>query len=494
MVKLTPFFSSLKHLQKLKLGNSHAVSIQKDRVRVIGELDIKEVHLVAGQIHKYEPGSLTGFRNMDLMTLEAENCKDFDKIHLILTDICNSTKALKLMKLDMRHTGIVFPFADILLKSSITQIILKDLSVNGVFCQFIRYFLKSRVEEVIIDGLHAEGICSFDLGTFEQCRIKKLSVKDIDNQSFLIFKPQPTLNKFMECLTDLSAINIGEQYFPCPMSENLIHLTTLNVSHNYLDQWNMFPKCTKPFPALQSLAIDYNNFEHLIALGNLITHMKDLVNLTASHNKMHLMPQPVTVTWPENLLRMDLGWNQLHDEVFLYLPETLEMLDLSHNLIYTVTHLQRMRSLVELHLSDNRIKSLNGLHLPLSVLRLDVAQNNITIIDTDTIISLSLTELDFSGNPLQCDCDTELLTTYCNTTSDTKILGWPSGYTCQTPENLRGETLQQISLPWPVCHIEAFVCIIISCCISLSVLCYILYLKLKRHAYSNLNVVQLFVS
>ncbi|XP_062411612.1 toll-like receptor 2 [Sardina pilchardus] len=491
VIQLAPSFGSLKHLQRLKLGNSHAVSIQKNPVKVTEELDIKEVHLVAGKIKEYEPGSLEALKNMDLVTLEAENCQEFDKMYLMLSDICNSTKALKLMKLDLRQTSVALFINDTILKSNIKQLILQDLSVSGAYCSVIQYALKSNLEEVIIEGLHAEGICNIALGTFERCHLKKLSVKDIDNEAFLIFEPQPTLNKFMECLTGLSAIHIGESFFPCPMSENLKHLTTLNVSHNYLDDKNMFPHCKMPFPALQSLAIDYNHFEHLVIFGNKISHMKDLANLTASHNKIHLEPQPGTVAWPKSLKRMDLGWNQLSDEVFLYLPETLEMLDLSHNYIDTVTNIQGMKNLADLRLSGNRIKSLNGLRLPPSVLRLYVDLNNITTLSTATVSSFSVTALDFSGNPLHCDCDTEPLIRYCRAMSETKVLGWPSGYRCQTPESLRGETLQQISLPWPSCNRAAFACIIICCCLSLSALCYILYLKLrKRSAYSTLSALR----
>lgn len=176
---------------------------------------------------------------MDLVTLEAESC----------SMICYSTKALKLMKLDIRQTGIVFSLSNTLLKSNVTWLIPKDLSVNGAYSSFIRYALKSRSEEVIIDGLHAEGVCLITLGTFERCHLKKLSRRDIDNKAFL-FNPHQTLDTHGVFDKLISNKYIGENIFPCQISENLKHVTTLNVSNNYLDEWNMFPNCKIPFPAL----------------------------------------------------------------------------------------------------------------------------------------------------------------------------------------------------------------------------------------------------
>lgn len=247
----------------------------------------------------------------------------------------------------------------------------------------------------------------------------------------------------------------------------------------------MFPSCRKPFPVLQSLVIDHNRFQQLGFLGNVTAHMKDLVNFSASYNKIHLEPR-VTINWTKSLKRLNLRGNLLSDDVFMHLPETLEMLDLSENNdIQVVTNLLQMKDLAELHLSGNQIKSIGDLPLPASVQFLYLDRNNVTAISVETLKSFRLTELDFSGNPMNCDCDTQQVSQYCQGTSVT-ILNWPARYRCQTPASLKGLMLEHVSFSWPSCHKGPFALIVIFCGMIVVIICCILY----RNQRSQYNAVE----
>ncbi|KAL2086168.1 hypothetical protein ACEWY4_017227 [Coilia grayii] len=478
-IVLEDSFDPLGNLRSLKVGNSHAVSIRKSDVKRLGELRLKEIHLVAGDINEYEPGSLKVLKKLDMLTLDTQYSQFIENYLYLAEDIRNSTKALTVLKVDVRKSEIMI-LVPSYMQMTISRVIVRDVFVNGSTCQALPYYMKATPEELTVENVHAEGQCYLTLGSFDRCRLRKLFVKSIDNPNFLRFAPQPTLLKLMECFLELSAVNIGERFFPCEMSDFLVNLRALNVSANELNEWGLFSRCLKPFPALQSLAIDHNFFNHLGFLGNVTAHMTNLVNFTASHNKIQLDPQTVAINWSKSLRRLNLRNNLLTDEVFQFLPQTLEMLDVSYNDIHVVCNLQGMSRLQELLLSGNKIMALSNVLLPSSVRLLHVDRNNMSTISEATFLSLSLTELDFSGNPLHCDCDTPQLARFCSGSTQTKVLHWPSGYRCQSPDSLRNQTLQQASLPWPTCHTAALAVIIVSC-ICLPVLSFVLFKKLTGH-------------
>ncbi|XP_062387968.1 toll-like receptor 2 [Sardina pilchardus] len=418
-------FDPRGNLRSVKLGSSHGITIRRDNIKRAQQLGLKEIHLV-GKINEYEPGSLLALKHMDMLTVDTEYSQDLAKHLLMLIDICNNTKALTVMKIDLLKNNIVFPVHDLLQTASLSRLIAKDVKVNGILCQFLSYFMKSSLEEVDIQNIHGEGQCNMAFGSFDRCRVRTFSLNGIDNMDFLRFHPQPTIPKFMACLTDISAINISTRYFPCELSVALVNLKTLNVSINELTERRLLGDCKEPFPKLQSLAIDHNMFEHLGILGNKTAHMKDLVNFTASYNSIHLEPQTVSINWTKSLIRLNLRGNQITGEAFLFLPQTLEMLDISYNIIHTIPNLQMMNNLRELFLSGNKIMTLHNVLLPSSVRLLRVDRNNMSIVSEATIRSLNVTQLDFSGNPLHCDCDTLQLAQFCRDSSQTEILGWPS--------------------------------------------------------------------
>ncbi|KAL2086170.1 hypothetical protein ACEWY4_017229 [Coilia grayii] len=476
-IVLEDSFDPLGNLRTFKLGSSSTISIRKDRVKRLGELRLKEIHLVAHDIAEYEQGSLMVLKNLDMVSVDTQYAQISDKHFLLLEDISGATKALTILKVDIRSTETI-PFPHHLQTSSISKLIVRDIFVNGSICKTLPSYLAASPEEIIVENVHAEGECYLILGSFDRCRLRKLFVKDIDNKDFLRFIPQPTLLKLMECFLELSAIHIGETFFPCEMADFLVNLKALNVSVNELTEWRLLSRCLKPFPALQSFAIDHNIFQHLGFLGNATAHMENLVNFTASYNRIHLEPQVIAINWTKSLRRLNLRNNQLTDEVFQFLPQTLEMLDVSYNDIHVVCNVQGMSHLQELLLSGNKIMALSNVLLPSSVRLLHVDRNNMSTISEATFLSLSLTELDFSGNPLHCDCDTPQLARFCSGSTQTKVLHWPSGYRCQSPDSLRNQTLQQASLPWPTCHTAALAVIIVSC-ICLPMLCCVLFKKLR---------------
>ncbi|XP_062377324.1 toll-like receptor 2 [Sardina pilchardus] len=469
-------FDPRGNLRGLKLGSSHGITIRRDQVKRLGNLRLKEVHLVAGKVKEYEPGSLSALKNMDMLTLDTEYSDTATHL-LILTDTCNNTKTLTVTKLDLTKTNIVFPVQDLLERSTFSRLIAKDWMIDGIYCKLMPYFLNSNIEELYVENLHGKDLCNFTIGTFTRCHLRIFSLNGIDNRDFMRFRPQLTIGKFMACLTDISAINISTRFFPCELSVALVNLKTLNLSINELLETRVLTDCQSPFPKLQSLAVDHNMFEHLGVLGNKTAHMKDLVNLTASYNTIHLEPQVIFINWTKSLRRLNLRGNQLTNEAFLFLPQTLEMLDISYNIIHTIPNLQRMNNLRELFLSGNKIMTLHNVLLPSSVRLLRVDRNNMSIVSEATIRSLNVTQLDFSGNPLHCDCDTLQLAQFCRDSSQTEILGWPSRYRCQSPDSLRNETLQQLSLPWPSCH-KGLCALIMICCICLPIICYLLFKKL----------------
>ncbi|XP_066548583.1 toll-like receptor 2 [Amia ocellicauda] len=483
-IQLGDTFALLRHLQVLKLGNPDIVSFGKDSFQGLSGLALKEFHLITGDFREYEPRSLKVLHDLEKITLEVNMWQNIDVLLTMGKDIVNSTKALKLANLDLLRIEKVIPIYDIFLNSDLKSFTLQNISTDGNYCTpLLTVILNSRIEELTLDTLHTKANCTPIIHSFEKVMLKRFSLKNLDNPKFIFFLPQPTMKKFLEKVQAISVINCGMFFLPCLISDSLLSMETLDLSNNTLQEETLFPRCNKPFPALKSLVIDTNTFLNLSELGNYTSHMKYLVNFSASDNKIVIGSQ-YAINWTRSLKRLNLRGNQLSDDVFMYLPDTLEVLDISYNAISVIANVKKMNNLVELYLSGNKILSLADLSSLSSLRLLYVDRNKITGVTVEELSAIHLTELKFSYNPFDCNCNIRYLSRYCQSTS-VAIVDWPKGYRCETPESLKDRELQSVSIPWASCNKGAFACIMLVQMVVTILIIWYAIRKWKRRNYSQ---------
>ncbi|KAG9338421.1 hypothetical protein JZ751_025825 [Albula glossodonta] len=223
--------------------------------------------------------------------------------------------------------------------------------------------------------------------------LRALTYLDISNNAEVVLHLSPTIS----LLKDLQVLKLGNPHLTSFRKDSFQGLSSLKLKEFLLitgDFTEYEPTSLMPLHNLERLTLELNI--------SVTLHMKDLVNFSASYNKIHLESQDPLI-WTKSLRRLNLRGNQLSDKVLSKLPESLEMLDLSFNDIKTITNMVPMKNLVELYLSGNQLKSMPELSLFTSINLLHVDQNDIATFDTNPIRSSSLTELKFGHNPFNCD-------------------------------------------------------------------------------------------
>uniref|UniRef100_A0A8C4SKR4 Toll-like receptor 2 n=1 Tax=Erpetoichthys calabaricus TaxID=27687 RepID=A0A8C4SKR4_ERPCA len=449
-ITLQDEFRNLQNLTFLKIGSPQISTLKANTFSELEGIPLKQFHLITGDISEYE-GSLKMLKSLDTLILELNMWAHLDILKSLLGDISNATKALQIINVNLTKSGKNTSVDSFLIHSKITSIAFQNISTNVFqFARFLRVILSSDIEEVKADTLYTTGNFTPCIQPFKNLRLRRIFFKNLDNPYFLFFFPQPTIPKFASHITHLIVINCQFYFFPCLISDSLTKLEIFDFSVNKLSEKLLFPKCHKPFPQLRSLTINSNNFEHLAFLGNATSHMKNLVNFSASSNNIYLESR-FAINWTQSLLRLNLSRNAICSDVFAYLPETLLVLDLSFNDISTITGIEKMKWLQEIHLSGNSLFSLAELSSLSSVQVLHANRNKISVLMSYLMETPVLMEVNLGRNPFLCDCEIQVASNYFQNTAAT-VIGWPLEYQCDLPGDLNGTLINSVAFPWTQCN------------------------------------------
>ncbi|XP_069794289.1 toll-like receptor 2 isoform X2 [Narcine bancroftii] len=334
------------------------------------------------------------------------------------------------------------------------------------------------MEELYLSTIKLNGIGRWNIQTVsaEKINVRKVSIIDVGNPNFYQFYSLDYLLDIFTPLLELTIIKGSVFYVPCQVSEGMTHLKYLDFSSNLLHGSTFIPQtCLVPFPNLNVLILNKNQFKNLQSLSRLTAKLKNLSHLCVSHNSLFL-PKGQTCTWLQTVKHIDLSHNILEGNVFDCLPASLEFIDLSYNSITTVPNLKRLENLHEIFLTGNAIVSFPEIAADHSLKTLHIDYNKITDVNIASLQSLDLTELKLSHNPFECFCTIQSFSNYVQQT-DAKIIDWPDQYQCDSPQKFRGQVIKYLKFSPIECNIPLFIGIFMASVAILVAVCVILCIK-----------------
>ncbi|XP_078034273.1 insulin like growth factor binding protein acid labile subunit convoluted [Augochlora pura] len=260
--------------------------------------------------------------------------------------------------------------------------------------------------------------------------------------------------------------------------EGLLQLLTLNLTGNRLER---IPNgAFQGLVSLRTLDLSHNKLESLDnRTHGLLDDCLSLERVNLSHNKISFVTKktfPHDPWIPYRLKEIDLSYNTMPVLTFELTrgAKKVQILNISHNNIndirrYVIGNLTAIQTLdlsyndindissepnifdppanlTNLYLSHNHLS-----HMPLEKILplpnlkvLDVRSNEIGVFDDAYMkIIKNGTKLEYSGNPLQCDCYARPLKRWLNT--HTEIPEEWTNVTCQSPNFLIGKTISEIT-------------------------------------------------
>ncbi|XP_057710049.1 toll-like receptor 1 [Corythoichthys intestinalis] len=441
--KLPDCFQNLTNLQVLSLGSKAALSVQLNDLKPVMNISLQHLLLSAGVPWRmYEPGAL-GMLSLQKLSLFVNFCGRFDMFDKILVDF-NVTRAsaLKLITMfsdDCNVTGDPFQNLEAMphvrnvtventwLNTSFLEIFLKNIWLSSV--QHLK-FINITYNEDTPDGLqfHFHPVN-------HNISLRFVSFDGVLHRQY----KYPTLNISFDDLSNVNYVKFsgsGMIILPCKLLTTMPSLETLDMSGNLLkDSGFWWHECsyTSVFPKLKRLLLSKNSFRSLSFISKRTHEMKHLESIDLSFNSIELDAQCI---WPNHLIELNLGNNNLGSKVFEYLSPHVERILLEKTGITALTQkdLSQFPKLKYLYLSSNSIQALpEHLNAP-NLISLYVDQNAITTLSQQVLQGLpKLQNIKAGNNPFSCSCDLHWFITDLN---KSLLLDWPLDYSCSTPVKL----------------------------------------------------------
>ncbi|XP_051868040.1 toll-like receptor 2 isoform X2 [Pristis pectinata] len=471
--------SKLQKLHTLRFGNTWLSSLNSSTLFFLHGIPVKEIYLITGELQTYEPGTLNILQSMEKLSLDLQFGQQPQLLINIFKDIPISTTTLEILNTDMvkygKNVDLFFP----LKKSNVSTLVLRNISIDDSLTTYLfTSVLSSHIKELYLHTITMNGIGKWNVQTVsaEKINLRRVSIIDVTNPNFYKFYSLEYLLDIFSQLRELTIIKGSLFYVPCKVSEIMTNLRYLDLSSNLLQVPTFVPeKCSVPFPNLNTLILNKNQFTNLPRLSRVTAKLKSLSSISVSYNDL-LLPNGQTCTWLQTMKHMDLSHNTLEGNVFECLPASLESLDLSYNSIATVPNLKRLKNLREIFLTGNVIISFPEIAGGHSLKILHIDYNKINNINMGSLQSLDLTELDLSNNPFECFCGIQSFSNYIQQT-DTEVLNWPDQYQCDSPRKFRDQVIKYLKFSPIECNIPLFIGILVACIAILVAVCVMLCIK-----------------
>ncbi|KAL3887313.1 hypothetical protein ACJMK2_027255, partial [Sinanodonta woodiana] len=224
-------------------------------------------------------------------------------------------------------------------------------------------------------------------------------------------------------------------------------LQTLDLSFNSLSGSDMNQNTFANMSALKELILDHNPLQIIQRIGFSDFKLPSLRNLSLSHCEVIQLEN--SVIGFKTLNTLNLSWNHLNSTSIMDLPIIIigdfNTLDLSHNEITKLdeNNFPAVYGLKNLILDHNSITHLNLFYVTMyQIQTISFRYNDIRTLE-NTSLHWDLTTLqtiDFTGNPIVCDCNISWLLVEPRVRSKTVII------VCDSPYVLRGRDLFNLTL------------------------------------------------
>lgn len=230
-------------------------------------------------------------------------------------------------------------------------------------------------------------------------RVLNLATNSISKQSDLnsnLLRNQINLD-----ILDLSDNKIN--YFPYPLLDNQSNLKQLFLDYNFIDE--LTNEMLKNLVSLEELSISYNLIDEL--KDGMFYYNQNLKFISLAGNKISSVNDNVFIGCSDNLLGLDISYNDLIDLPRLVMPKLI-ILNLSLNQFKELSkdHFINLPALMYLNISNSLSNEINI--LPSTIFNynrklefLDLSNNQIDSIENGVFRNLSFTNINLSKNKLK---------------------------------------------------------------------------------------------
>uniref|UniRef100_A0A8C4E9V0 Monocyte differentiation antigen CD14 n=1 Tax=Dicentrarchus labrax TaxID=13489 RepID=A0A8C4E9V0_DICLA len=302
---------------------------------------------------------------------------------------------------EMAVSGLTLGFQMI----QINKLIFNNVTISFSFISVVISFLPRNLNEIHIISSTLEVVQHLQPPLLQEAsRIKTLYLEDTTVDPSLLQPSFQALHRWLfGPLKSLGLVRSGLVETDCIWAQRVENLTHLDLSENpisYTSLQNISHCASLSFKYLKSLHLRHSNLTSLQSLCTLLSLTPTLTQLDVSRNNFSILHYP---------------------QCFQVKP--LTMLNLSHSGITEVFH-DPPQTLKKLFLSNNRLIRLPSLDNLSHLQVLKVDNNRLTVLITETDVSLSTLEqldtLHAGRNPYQCDCALEETITFLDS-ADMKV-------------------------------------------------------------------------
>uniref|UniRef100_UPI00398F7707 toll-like receptor 2 n=1 Tax=Pristiophorus japonicus TaxID=55135 RepID=UPI00398F7707 len=398
-------FSNLTRLRWLEFGNPSLALLKEDDF--VGITHLEEFILTANNLHLYQKGSFSFFRNVShvALSLNYTFLNESGQAQQILVDLSGSTTHLELRdftfpdKSDSRIFSV--PGNSSLRKFTFRNTLLTD----NTAITFINGMKNMTLSELVVKDCVLSGTGKWPKVDYIKSNLlHSLTLNNISIKHFYKFYKLSSIGPLLEPIKTATFTKLNMFLMPCAVSRRLRSVEYLDLSHNLLRDTIMREMvCPEAWPSLR----------YLILRKNILR------SLSTTSRKLSTR-----------------------------VPLNVEVLDLSNNDISSFA--VNLPSLKELNVSNNKFKHLPGdSYLPKMEV-LTISNNKlISLTGEEIMLFKKLESLEAGNNNYICSCE---FLFYMNHHITVQLLDRPENYVCDSPLTLRGMLVQNTKRSFFDCH------------------------------------------
>ncbi|KAM7417699.1 hypothetical protein PAMA_017377 [Pampus argenteus] len=451
-------FSSLVKLEGLALG---AVNISMgDLKNIAAAKQLRTLTLFLEDELVYEPGSL-----MDAHAQRLQIAFTHNQItnHDLIADALTIFDEVELMNLTDGYEDLGKQLSE---RAEIrtSHLYLTNIVINWKdLTDYVNVVLKTSIAHLSATCVAINNLPYKDTDVAKTSKMKSFTARGAVVNSFF-FSQEAVYNFFINMpVESLAIMETSIIHMTCPKSQSPIrHLdfsycALSDTIFSSLDSRES-TECNN-LGNVRKLILVGNNLKSLRLISTRLQYMMSLQHLDLSLNLL-VYDGLAHCAWPLNIINMTLSSNGLTDSVFNCLPPGTETLDLQNNQVSVVpSTIFKLNNLLSLNLNANRLRELPVCDSFPILNKLLLKSNSLHAPTASKLKGcLKLKVLDVSYNPFTCTCAIRsfrsigIMSEKKTSPTGVELVGWPSDYYCNYPEDVRYSTLKDIWIPEVSCN------------------------------------------
>ncbi|XP_018431997.1 PREDICTED: toll-like receptor 6 [Nanorana parkeri] len=445
-------FGYLTKLEHLGLSSKR---IQKNDFENIALQEFKSIFLALEELQGYYPGSLRLLKMEKLHVILPQRV--FFLIEYFLLDVFTSTTTLEISQFICKDCSLEV-MSLIAKQANVSTLILSNIIMPWRYLNILLEGLwKSSVKHLFINGITI--IEDFDYISIDvsEGSIESLYIENVMALVFEFYK-HPLLIFSEMIVHNLTLSNAELTFFFCPQFPSIFQ--SLNFANNGLTD-GVFQQC-RSLPVLRYLNLHNNRLEKLLSLSSMTSTMNSLQHLDVSFNTLYY-DRTVQCEWSESLVFLNLSRNKLTESVFECLPNSVEILDLSRNQIKSISkEIKLLAALKEINLALNQLSNIPDCrHMSKTLRVLNIDNNGIFSPSGELFQSCrNVKSISALNNNFVCNCEMRSFVSSMQAFKG-EIVGWPTSYNCELPEEFNGIILKDFHLSEVSCNLYLLIAVVV---------------------------------